>query len=337
MGVAGDVNRAVVAVALGFLLCGNTSSGSPRTAWGDPDLRGTWPVQAVWDAGIPLQRPEDLGERAEQTDAEFAARLAKAEEADAGYAASEQEAATNLAAWLRATPFARRTSLIVDPPDGRLPPLTAEGKRLLAAGRSTRMGTTVFDDISDFDAFERCLTRGFPAVMLPQPYNNGLRIFQSPGFVVLKMETFGTRVIPLAPTGQWPDTLRAWHGQSRGHWDGDTLVVETSNLVSGDSVTHDRLARAAGPVPGRENAVLPVGRNATVVERFRLAGPDRLSYRVTYSDPATYTAPWTIDLERQRDDAYPLFEYACHEGDTSIRAVIQGSRADRAAARTAGR
>ena len=88
-------------------------------------------------------------------------------------------------------------------------------------------------------------------------------------------------------------------------------------------------------MPGRENAVLPVGRDATVVERFRLAGPDRLSYRVTYSDPAVYTAPWTVDLERQRDDAYPLFEYACHEGDTSIRAVIEGSRADRAAARKA--
>jgi hypothetical protein len=293
-------------------------------------------VQAVWDAGIPLQRPEDLGERPEQTDAEFAARLAEAEEADAGYAASDQEAAPDLAAWLRATPFARRTSLIVDPPDGRLPPLTAEGERLFAAGRSTRMGTGVFDDISDFDAFERCITRGFPAVMLPQPYNNGLRIFQSPGFVVLKLETFGTRVIPLAPTDEWPEAVRAWHGQSRGHWDGDTLVVETTNLVAGDSATRDPLARAAGPVPGRENAVLPVGRDARVVERIRLVGPDRLSYRVTYSDPAVYTAPWTIDLERQRDYAYPLFEYACHEGDTSIRAVIAGSRADRAAAQKAG-
>lgn len=324
------MRRFVAALFAALLVLGNSASEPPRTEWGDPDLTGSWPVQMVWDAQIRLERPEGLAGGLELSDEEFAARVARAEQSDGEYTAAEG-GTKGLAAWMRSTPFARRSAQIVDPPHGHLPPLTEKGMALFEAGRSTRMGGLVFDWVSDFDAFERCITRGFPAVMLPQPYNNGMRIFQAPGYVALQMETFGTRIIPLGEGAHWPASVRAWHGDSRGHWEGSTLVIETTNIVTGDSVSGDPKARAAGPLPGRENAVMPVGPDAKVVERIALAGKDRLTYRVTYDDPAMFSAPWTAEIERQRDEDYQLFEYACQEGDSSIRAVIAGSRAERAA------
>ncbi len=205
------MTRAVSVALAAFLAAGNSDFEAPRTEWGDPDLTGTWPVQMVNDARIRLERPQEFGDRAELTDAEFAERLAAAEQSDAEYRPAEG-GTKGLAEWLLSTPFAHRSSLIVDPPDGRLPPLTKAARALSEGARSTRVGPPVFDWVSDFDAFERCITRGFPAVMLPQPYNNGLRIFQAPGYVALQMETFGTRIIPLERSAPWPRKVRAWHG-----------------------------------------------------------------------------------------------------------------------------
>lgn len=298
-----------------------------RTEWGDPDLRGTWPIERVTEARIPLERPEGYGKRAEMTEGEFAARLQAAETSDAAFSVELGGGGTaGLADWLRGTALGRRTSLVVDPTDGRLPPLTAQAQELYAKGRSTWRSGEAVDGISDLDAFERCLTRGFPAVMLPQPYNNGLRVFQAPGYVVLQLETFGTRVIPLGPPEHWPAVVRAWHGDSRGRWEGDTLVIETTNIVSGDSVSTDPFGRAAGPVPNRERATLPVGPAARVTERLTRSGPNTIDYRVTYDDPETFTAPWTVALERTRDDGYVIYEYACHERNT-VREAITSARA----------
>ena len=306
-----------------------------RTPWGDPDFRGTWPVQNINDARIPLERPEALATRAWLTDAEFAARVAAAEASDAAFSTGiGADGSVGLAAWLRASRLGRRSSLVVDPPDGRLPPLTPRAQELYAKGRSTWQSGDAVDGISDLDPFERCITRGFPAVMLPQPYNNGLRVFQAPGYVVLQLETFGTRVIPLSAAGHRPQAVRAWHGDSRGRWEGDTLVIETTNIVSGDSVASDMSRRAAGPVPGRTNATQPVGPSAKVIERLTRTGPDTIDYRVTYDDPDTFTAPWTVALERTRDDGYAIFEYACHERNT-VREAITSARAARKA--TSGR
>jgi hypothetical protein len=300
-----------------------------RTPWGDPDFRGTWPVQNVYDAGIPLERPKAMGTRAWLTGEEFAERLEAAEKADAAFSVEiGGGGSVGLADWLRATPLGRRTSLVVDPVDGRLPPLLPQAQDLYAKGRSTWQSGDAVDLISDLDPFERCITRGFPAVMLPQPYNNGVRVFQAPGYVVLQLETFGTRVIPLAIAGHWPQAVRAWHGDSRGHWEGDTLVIETTNIVSGDSVTTDLSRRAAGPFPGRNHATQPVGPAAKVIERLTRTGPDTIDYRVTYDDPDTFTAPWTVALERARKDDYTMFEYACHEGNT-VRNAITSARAGR--------
>ncbi|OJW64676.1 MAG: hypothetical protein BGO57_09270 [Sphingomonadales bacterium 63-6] len=304
-------------------------SALPKTPWGDPDFRGTWPLQNINDARIRLERPAELGTRAELTDKEFAERLREAEESDAAYTVDLKGGGTmGLADWLRATPFGRRSSLIVSPANGRLPPLTPQAAELYAKGRSTWRSVDVVDWISDLDPFERCITRGFPAVMLPQPYNNGIRVFQSPGYVVLQLETFGTRVIPLGGKEPWPAQIRAWHGNSRGHWEGDTLVIETTNIVSGDSVTTDLAKRAAGPIPGRENATLPVGPEAKVTERLTRTGHDTIAYRMTYDDPAVFTAPWTADLQWTRDESYTIFEYACHERNT-VGEAITGSRAKR--------
>ncbi|MCB5426517.1 hypothetical protein H0274_14735 [Altererythrobacter sp. CC-YST694] len=304
-------------------------SDMPKTPWGDPDLRGTWPLQNINDARIRLERPAEMGTRAELTDKEFAERLREAEISDAAYTVELRGGGTTgLADWLRATPFGRRTSLIVRPADGRLPPLTPQAAELYAKGRSTWRSVDVVNWISDLDPFERCITRGFPAVMLPQPYNNGIRVFQSPGYVVLQLETFGARVIPLGRTEPWPSQMRAWHGNSRGHWEGDTLVIETTNIVSGDSATTDLAKRAAGPIPGRENATLPVGPEAKVTERLTRTGRDTIAYRMTYDDPAVFTAPWTADLQWTRDESYTIFEYACHERNT-VTEAITGSRAKR--------
>ncbi|WEK48287.1 MAG: hypothetical protein P0Y56_08330 [Candidatus Andeanibacterium colombiense] len=182
-----------------------------RTPWGDPDLRGTWPLQNIWDAGIPLEREEEQGTRAWLTDAEFAGRLAEAEKSDAAYSVELRGGGTaGLADWLRRSALRRRSSLVVDPANGQLPPLTPRGQELYAKGRSTWQTGAATDWISDLDPFERCITRGFPAVMLPQPYNNGIRLFQAPGYVVLQLETFGARVIPLGRAGHWP--IRCAHG-----------------------------------------------------------------------------------------------------------------------------
>ena len=330
---------------LGALLTAGAAAGqepedrfrSARTLWGDPDFHGTWPIQNVNDARIPLERPVDTGERAWLTSEEFAERLRRAETSDAEYANELGNAGTvGLATWLRAARTARQTSLLVRPTNGRLPPLTPRAQSLYEAGRSSWKEEQAFDWVSDLDAFDRCITRGFPAMMLPKPYNNGLRVFQSPGYVVLQMEMFGTRVVPLERDGHWPAPVRSWHGDSRGRWDGDTLVIETTNIVAGDSATADVSRRSASPLPNRNFSTLPVGPEASTVERLTMTGPDTIAYEVTYSDPTVFNEPWTAAFEWTRDDGYRIYEYACHEGNGHVRTVIQTSRAERGGGRTAG-
>jgi hypothetical protein len=303
-----------------------------RTAWGDPDFRGTWPIQNVWDAGIPLQRPERYEGREWQSDEEFATRLDEARRKDGAFANELRNTGTvGLADWLQSTRFARRTSLIVSPADGRLPPLTAEATGLAEAGRSSWKNGQQVEWIDDLDSFDRCIIRGFPAQMLPQPYNDGIRVFQSPGYVVLQLETFGTRVIPLDLPDRWGSSLRSWLGSSRGHWEGDTLVIETTNIVAGDSATREMSKRAGSPVSGRENATIPMSAEARTLERLTMTGPDTIAYEVTYTDPEVFTAPWTAAFEWTRDDSYVIYEYACHEGHESIRTMIEATRKLRAA------
>ena len=312
----------------------------PRlTGWGDPDLRATWTMGRIVEAGIPLERPPAMGNRAWLTDAEFAKRLEEAKKSDAGYQQNVDATGTaGLAAWVAATPFARRSSLIVSPANGRLPPMTPRGEALFDAGRNSWVTGQPIDWVADLDTYDRCITRGLPSAILPWPNNDGIRVFQSPGYVAIQLEVLDTRIIPVGHGEPAPANVRSWGGHSLGHWEGGTLVIETSNIVAGDSVSGDLAKRAGSPITGRGHGVVPMSGKARTVERLTMTGPNTLLYRVTYADPDVFTAPWTAEVEWTRDDKYQMYEYACHEGN-EVRELITSSRAQRkkdAAAKVAG-
>ena len=299
------------------------------TAWGDPDFRATWTSERVAEAGIPLERPLEMGERALLKDAEFAKRLEAAKKSDAGYRDDlDANGTAGLAAWVRAKPFARRSSLIVSPANGRLPPMTPAAEALFRAGRNSWVTGQPIDWVADLDAYDRCITRGAPSAILPWPNNDGVRVFQAPGYVVLQLEVLGTRIIPVGHGEPAPADVRSWAGHSLGHWEGGTLVIETSNIVAGDSASGDLAQRAGSPITGRGHGVVPMSGKARTVERLTMTGPDTLLYRVTYSDPDVFTAPWTAEVEWTRDDRYRIYEFACHEHN-EVRELIASSRAQR--------
>jgi hypothetical protein len=311
-----------------------------RTPWGDYDFRGTWPIENLNAGRILFQRPAEYGDRFWVNDEEFARRLAAAERSDGNFSEAGEGVSApgtvGLADWFRTSSFARRTSMLVEPADGQLPPLTPEGQALYEAGRSSWVPGQHFDWVDDFDSWDRCVSRGFPASMYPFRYNNGIRVFQSPGYVVIVLEMLGTRVIPIGDQAQWPDSVEAWMGNSRAHWEGKTLVIETTNIVSGDSATENVQERAASPLNMATQAVppfntIPMSTQAMTVERLTMTGPDTMVHELTYSDPEVFTAPWTTRIEWTRDDDYEFFEYACHEGNYIVRDYISASRAHRAA------
>ena len=310
-----------------------------KTPWGDPDLRGTWPINDV--AELPVNRPDQYGNRFFKTDEEMAAQQARVEDLETRYAKEEQEETIGTGHWIEYLGGARRTSMVVDPADGKLPAMTPQAEAVYRAGRSSWTPNTKFDWVTDFDSWDRCISRGFPASMLPFRYNNGIRIFQAPGLVTIHLEMLGTRVIPVA--GQldpWPAPVEAWLGSSRGRWEGNTLVIETANLKSGDSATRNMFERNGSPLNMATRGVppwntIPTSEQAKVVERLTMTGPDTIAYEMTYSDPEVFTAPWTLRFDWTRDDDYAFYEYACHEGNVQVRNYITSSRAGRLEAASA--
>jgi len=295
-----------------------------KTPWGDPDLRGTWPIDHL--NFTPLQRPAEQGMRYFLNDEEYAARTAMLEERGRAYSEEVEGETIGRGHWVEPGTTNRRTSFLIDPPDGRLPPLTEEGKRRAATRRSSYIAGQTYDWVSDFDIWDRCISRGLPASMLPFNYNNGIRIFQSPGQVAIQMEmVHEVRLIPLNEGPRPAPAIRNWLGDSRGHWEnGNTLVVETSNFTSQSAPVN---VGTWGSPPRNDT---PQSEAATLTERFTITGPDTIVYEATYNDPVIYTAPWTVRLDWQRDEDYQLFEYACHEGNVQIRGYITSSRAERA-------
>jgi hypothetical protein len=312
-----------------------------KTAWGDPDFTGMWPINDI--AEIPVSRPDQYGDRFFKTDEELKKESARTQQLETGYAREDKEEKIGLGHWIEYLGGNRRTSMIVDPPSGKLPALTPQAQALSKSGRSSWVSGQPFDWVSDFDTWDRCVSRGFPASMLPFRYNNGIQIKQAPGFVVINLEMLGTRIVPVVPKARfaqlektrWPASVRAWMGQSLGYWDDrNTLVIETTNIVAGDSATGDHLARAAAPlnmatrgVP--PNNTVPMSADARVVERLTMVGPNTLTYEMTYSDPQVFTAPWTLRVNWTRDETYAFYEYACFEGDVQVRNFINSSRAAR--------
>lgn len=293
-----------------------------KTPWGDPDLRGTWPINDI--AELPVERPDQFGDRFWKTDEEIAAEQGRVEQLEQAYDTEDEEGTIGLGHWIEYEAGNRRTSMLTSPSNGKLPALTEEGVRLASLNRSSWVAGQTYDWVDDFDSWDRCWTRGFPASMLPFRYNNGIRIFQAPGYVVITLEMLGTRIIPIGDTDQWGEELVGMFGQSRGRWeDGNTLVVETTNMQPGASP----LNTATRGVP--PNNTLPTSAQATTVERFHMVGPDTITYELTYSDPVVWEAPWTLRVNWTRDDEYEFFEYACHEGNVQVRNYITANRTAR--------
>jgi hypothetical protein len=316
-----------------------------KLPWGDYDFTGTWPIENLNAGRILFQRPTQYGNRFWVTDEEFERRLEAARQNDGNFAqASEQGVGApgteGLEEWFRTSNFGKRTSMLVSPADGQLPPLTPEGERLYREGRSGWVPGQHYDWVSDFDSWDRCVSRGFPASMYPFRYNNGIRVFQAPGYVTIVLEMLGTRVVKLhesqaaAEAAGWPEPVEAWMGQSRGWWEGKTLVIETTNIISGDSATLDVMKRSAAPLNMATQHVppfntIPMSTEAMTVERLTMTGPDTIVHELTYTDPQVFTAPWTTRIEWTRDEDYQFFEYACHEGNYMPRDYISASRAQR--------
>jgi hypothetical protein len=285
----------------------------PRTPWGDPDLRGTWPLDAV--GRTPTERPANFGTQAYLTDEEYAAAIAQAEATAEGYDREDEAGTIGSGHWFEWGRPLKQTSLIMEPANGRIPPLTEEGERMSAAMRSS-WNVLQFDRIADFNSLDRCLSRGLPSSMTPFPYNNGIQVFQAPGYVVLRLEiVHETRIIPLDGRAPLPGNMRKLLGVSRGHWEGDTLVIETTNLTGETPMN----------IVGPGNKPIPTSKEQTVTERLTMTGPNTIFYEATVRDPVVLTAPYKLAFPWSRDDDYRLFEYACHEGNTVVPYYIRST------------
>ncbi len=289
----------------------------PKTPWGEPDLQGIWPLNHL--ISVPLERPKQFGDKANLTDEE----LAKAQ------AALEVRASRSKAGPIpvadTSSKVMRQTSLIVDPPNGRFPELTDYGKKLQADMRSSyRPGQTVFDAVEDFSAWDRCITRGMPASMEPRNYNNGIRIMQSPGYVIILLEmAHEARVIPTNGAPPLDSHIKQWMGESRGHWEGNTLVVETTNF-------NGLVGFTSAGVPGSPGPLQPETDKMHIVERFTRTAPDTIEFKMIVSDPDVLsTGSFTVAYPMYLDNKYESFEYACHEGNTAVRNYIETSRFER--------
>jgi hypothetical protein len=291
----------------------------PVTAWGDPDLQGTWPTGVMIE--VPFERPESFGTRDTLNDAEFAARAAQVK-AQAENDAAESGPTTGSPDtappphWLERGMASRQASLVVDPPNGRLPPMTEDGARRAARWRTTSADDYLFTAPADLTPYDRCITRGVLGSMFPNIYNTGMRITQVPGAVVLQYEmVHETRVVPLDGRPHLSPALRSYLGDPRGHWDGNTLVVDTTNF-NGKTGSY-----------GRNGNGNPTSESLHLVERFTLVDSNHLQYAVTVTDPETWTRPWTVRFTIPRQNAYEMFEYACHEGNYAMRNSLSAARA----------
>ncbi len=342
--------RGVIGVAAWAMLLVPVAGGaqsSPEEQWtaprlpdGRPDLQGVW----ANNTATPLERPEILGDKATLTDEELArlearyAELFASGESDAAFADSvfvaalgdrdtfsSRDAATGNynQFWLVDREFDNRTSLVIDPPTGRLPAFTPAAQRRIDA-RIAHLADNPASSWTDRRLQERCITFGMPNLFAG--YNTYYQIIQTPDHVVFLHEMIhDARIIPLDGAPHVDDAIRQWHGDARGWWDGDTLVVETTNFSARSESPAALYQRTRG-----------TAERLRLVERFTRVGPDTLRHEFTVDDPGTYAGRWTAMIPLSRK-AEPLFEYACHEGNIGMEGILAGHRAEeREAAETAG-
>jgi hypothetical protein len=262
----------------------------------------------------PLERPKEFAGREFLTDAEIADLERRAAAREDGRPPGDARTLPSVHPpwWLdygRRVVGTRRSSLIVDPPDGQIPPLTAEAQKRETVRRAALRGRGPADGPEDRTLWERCITRELPEGMLPAGYNNNVKILQSPGYVVILMEMIhDARIIPLDGRPRLPSSVRSWMGDSRGHWEGNTLVVETTNF--------SEKVNFHGSSSGLR-----------LVERFTRADANTIDYRFTVEDPTTWTRPWTVSFPLVTSDG-EMYEYACHEGNYGLLNILKNARAE---------
>ena len=339
--------RPIVALIVVSLVAGSVHGQTPRRLPdGRPDLQGVWDFRTM----TPLQRPRMLADREFLTEEEAAAQETQVAARRAQLLEPSEVRTEPLPAggggravggyndfWLDyGTTIVddRRTSLIVDPPDGRLPALTPEGEALRQVGSliedlpiplpvRVRSAGTGADRPEDRGLAERCLV-GFNSgpPMMPSGYNNNMQLFQTADNVAILNEmVHDLRVIPLDGRPQLPAAIRQWAGSSRGHWEGDTLVVETTNMTD-----------KTGSFDPSATTAIGTGLTVTLTERFTRLDDDTLLYEYTVDDPVIFTRPFTVAVPMRRSPE-PMFEYACHEGNYGLLNILTGARAEDAASR----
>ena len=293
-----------------------TTFTTAKTPWGDPDLQGIYTNKD--ENGIPFEKPSQFeGKKIEDVDDSAFAQIVRARnEASVtrapGIGGAETGAgpvhwyehydAKNSRAWL-----------VTDPADGKVPPRTDEARQRASAAAIRRRGGNgfdvgPFDGPEDLSLYDQCITRGLPGSMMPAIYGNSYQLHQSPGFVAIRYEMIHeTRVIPLDDRPHVGSKLRTYMGDARGHWEGHTLVVETTNFRSPDRDASEKLK---------------------LIEHFTPVAPNKVEWSVTYDDPSTWTRPWTFVMILTKDPTQAPFEYACHEGNYGLRNILSAARAE---------
>ncbi len=328
------MGRRFIILASALVACAALAPGQagktwtpPKTPWGDPDLQGIWPSTDM--IGVPMQRDAKLGDRTVLTDEEFAQRETQSKrqaEADRELFAKENTPVgiNPPGYWIERGKPNRQTSLVVDPPDGRIPPLTPEGKKQADDRAELRKQRGPSDSWEDHSLYDRCISRGVMGSILPVIYNNGNEISQTPGLVVIRYEMIHeARIIPLDGRPHAPPDIRSYMGDPRGHWEGNTLVVETTNFLGN---------RNGIGLNGNGN---PHSDALRLVERFTRVDANTIKYEATMNDPKTWTKPWTVTFPLRQDPHYQMVEYACHEGNYAMADMLSGARAVEKAAQEA--
>jgi len=288
------------------------SFATPKTPWGDPDLQGVWTSDDM--LSIPMERPEEFAGRAELTDEEFAARAKRDQDA-----LERNKKAVGAFRGDVGTRTFRQTSRVIEPADGRIPPTTPEAQRRVAMRQAARSNAPA--SWEDRSLYDRCITRGIMGSTLPVIYGNGNQIFQTPTSVVINYEmVHDTRVIPLDGRPHVGSKIKSYLGDARGHWEGNTLVVETTNFMDDKTGI------------GVNGGGAPTSEMLKLVERFTRVEAG-IQYEAAIEDPKTFTRPWKIGMTLTTQPGYQILPYECHEGNRGLEDILSAARAyDRAVA-----
>jgi hypothetical protein len=317
------LSRTIAVLAISVSIAAAQSSKAPsqqwtqpRTADGQPDLQGVWTNATI----TPFERPAQLAGKAYLTEQEAAELEKQSAQSKVDRPPAAGDVGNYNQVWFDSgtkVVGTRQTSLVMDPPDGKVPVKpAAEAKRDYDLAH-------IADSYEHMSVWDRCITRGVPGRMFPAGYNNAYQILQSPGYVVIMSEMIhDARVIPVGGNvgrEHAPAAVRSWDGDSRGHWEGSTLVVDTTNFNGKGWIA---TSAATGRIKG-----IPESEALHVIERFTRTGPGTVSYEVTIDDPNVYNKPWKVSIPLTRDANYVVYEYACQEGNQAVENILRGGRA----------